>query len=76
MRHGPTLAAIAAACALSCGMASAADAPPKPPGIIGQIDTIVVIYAENRSFDDLYGAFPGANGIANASKDSVTPTRP
>ena len=28
------------------------------------IDTIVVIYAENRSFDNLYGSFPGANGLS------------
>jgi acid phosphatase len=27
------------------------------------INTIVVIYAENRSFDNLYGLFPGANGL-------------
>src|SRR3984893_4919529 len=31
------------------------------------IEHILVIYAENRSFDHLYGLFPGANGIANAS---------
>src|SRR5208282_2928066 len=24
------------------------------------------IYAENRSFDNLYGSFPGANGLRNA----------
>ncbi len=30
------------------------------------IKTIVVLYAENRSFDNLYGSFPGANGVANA----------
>ncbi|MDR3514875.1 MAG: acid phosphatase [Azospirillaceae bacterium] len=30
---------------------------------IDSIDNIVVIYAENRSFDNLYGAFPGANGL-------------
>jgi acid phosphatase len=72
MRHATTLAAIAAASSLCCGVALAADAPAKPPGVIGQIDTIVVIYAENRSFDDLYGFFPGANGIAAASKASVT----
>jgi len=30
------------------------------------IDTVVVIYAENRSFDNLYGNFPGANGVAQA----------
>lgn len=28
-----------------------------------KIQTIVVIYAENESFDKLYGTFPGANGI-------------
>jgi len=27
------------------------------------IDTIVVIYAENRAFDNLYGNFPGARGL-------------
>jgi acid phosphatase len=29
-----------------------------------QVDTIVVIYAENRAFDNLYGNFPGARGLA------------
>ena len=33
---------------------------------IDQIQTVVVIYAENHSFDNMYGMFPGANGIANA----------
>jgi acid phosphatase len=36
-----------------------------------KIDTIVVIYAENRSFDNLYGLFPGANGIANAKPEQT-----
>src|SRR5437660_2049132 len=36
---------------------------------LAKIKTIVVIYVENRSFDHLYGFFPGANGIANASPD-------
>lgn len=27
---------------------------------------LVVIYLENHSFDNLYGEFPGANGLANA----------
>jgi phospholipase C len=31
----------------------------------------VVIYAENRSFDNLYGSFPGANGIGNAKYAQV-----
>jgi len=33
---------------------------------IGKIDHILVIYMENRSFDNLYGLFPGANGLAQA----------
>src|SRR3954467_11069367 len=35
------------------------------------IQTVVVIYAENRSFDNLYGGFPGANGLAKAPRASV-----
>jgi acid phosphatase len=34
---------------------------------LARIEHIVVIYAENRSFDNLYGMFPGANGIASAT---------
>ncbi len=37
-----------------------------------KLKTIVVIYAENRSFDHLYGLFPGANGIANATDEQKT----
>src|SRR6059058_3536848 len=39
---------------------------------LGKIKNIVVIYAENRSFDHLYGSFPGANGIANATVEQKT----
>jgi len=38
---------------------------------IARIDTIVVIYAENHSFDNLYGRFPGANGISNAKPEQT-----
>jgi phospholipase C len=37
-----------------------------------RIEHIVVIYAENRSFDNLYGLFPGANGVANATPAQYT----
>jgi phospholipase C len=50
-----------AGCALPDRPASDAD--------LRKIDTVVVIYAENRSFDHLYGLFPGANGLANAHPD-------
>src|SRR5215469_14874871 len=36
------------------------------------IQNVIVIYQENWSFDSLYGLFPGANGIANASQTSLT----
>ncbi len=36
-----------------------------------KITNIVVIYAENRSFDNLYGAFPGANGLQNVTADQA-----
>lgn len=39
---------------------------------IQNIDTVVMIYAENRSFDNLYGSFPGANGLQNATAASST----
>ncbi|MBN8925797.1 MAG: acid phosphatase [Rhodospirillales bacterium] len=36
---------------------------------LSAIQTVVVIYAENRSFDNLYGGFPGANGLADAKPE-------
>jgi len=38
------------------------------------IKHIIVIYQENWSFDSLYGLFPGANGLANASAASLNQT--
>ncbi len=35
------------------------------------IETVVVIYAENRAFDTLYGLFPGANGIPGRNPSST-----
>ena len=32
-----------------------------------QLDHVIVIYLENRSFDNLYGEFPGADGLARAA---------
>ena len=37
---------------------------------VRSIDTVVVIYAENRGFDTLYGLFPGANGIPGVNPSS------
>src|SRR5215471_6048994 len=39
---------------------------------IESIENIVVIYAENRSFDNLYGTFPNANGLSGVTPDQYT----
>jgi acid phosphatase len=41
-------------------------------GALAGINHLVVIYDENHSFDNLYGFFPGANGISRASAISKT----
>src|SRR6202163_109685 len=55
----------------SCMPAHLATAPSgtaTPPDVTralrSDIDTIVIIYAENRAFDNLYGNFPGAHGLS------------
>ncbi len=44
---------------------------PAPAGI-NKVGHIVVIYMENHSFDNLYGQFEGADGLAQASRESIT----
>ena len=43
---------------------SSDDADATTRALRSRIDTIVVIYAENRAFDNLYGNFPGAHGLS------------
>jgi len=47
------------------GAAQPADDP------LARIGHIVVIFEENRSFDNFFGKFPGANGLANAGERAV-----
>jgi acid phosphatase len=58
--------------ALACALSGCASPPDKPRSGLARIDHIVVIYAENRSFDNLYGMFPGANGVASATLEQYT----
>jgi len=66
------LLALAATAALLAGCAG------QPPGATGdaarlaRIGHVVVIYAENHSFDNMYGLFPGANGISRATPAQYT----
>ena len=68
LRLSITLAAALAAlagCATGPGSAGSEAA-------VQRIDTVVVIFAENHSFDNLYGLFPGAEGIAAATAEQKT----
>jgi acid phosphatase len=38
---------------------------------LSSVKNVVVIYAENRSFDNLYGNFPGANGMQNVTAQTA-----
>jgi phospholipase C len=59
----PVVALIAlAACSDNSGDSLAA--PPSPE--LAKLNHIVVIYLENRSFDNTYGDFAGAEGLASA----------
>ncbi len=71
-------AAVLSAAVLACACSSTVVAPaPGAPGtpptardqaitraLRAEVSTIVVIYAENRAFDNLYGNFPGAVGLS------------
>src|SRR5512146_2519199 len=60
-----------AVAALAAFLASCAMQPAQRASL-DRVQHIIVIYAENRSFDNLYGLFPGANGIANATPAQYT----
>jgi len=66
MRMRSLLSRLAAAVALFAGMSEAGSAAG-----LGDINHIIVIYLENRTFDNLYGAFPGADGRANAGASAT-----
>jgi phospholipase C len=49
--------------------------PPEPRPGLDRVGHIIVIFLENRSFDHLYGLFPGADGFSEAGSGAtqVTP---
>jgi acid phosphatase len=65
-------AALFFALGAGASLGSCAEKALGPPGaasattraLRSKIDTIVVIFAENRAFDNLYGNFPGARGLS------------
>jgi phospholipase C len=62
------LAILLAGCAAPPGPAADGAAAAR----MARIKNVVVIYAENHSFDNMYGMFPGANGVANATPEEAT----
>src|SRR5258707_99901 len=60
-----------AALALGAAVVGAAQAYAIEDPSLAKIETFVVIYAENRSFDNLYGRFPGANGLQNVTREAA-----
>lgn len=61
------LAILSLAAAAGCAL----NPPPQKTGL-ERIEHVVVIYAENRSFDHLFGMFPGADGLADATAEQTT----
>ena len=62
---------------LSAALAACSTTAPRADdAAVEAIDTVVVIYAENRAFDTLYGLFPGANGIPGVNPSSVGSAAP
>jgi len=59
------LLALSACAARSGHEPAVAAADAKTMALRAQVQTIVVIYAENRAFDNLYGNFPGAAGLSD-----------
>lgn len=58
------------AAALAFGALPALARSNAPPGI-EKIQHIVVIYLENHGFDNLFGKFPGANGLSRAGRTAI-----
>lgn len=67
----PILIALFATLAGAGLLASCATGPAEADKAVAAIDTVVVIYAENRAFDNLYGLYPGANGIPGLNPSAV-----
>jgi len=61
------LALLLAALSVGVSVDTNAAKRPRPAHGIDRIETLVIIYAENRSFDNLYSGFPGANGLQHAT---------
>jgi phospholipase C len=71
-----SLAGVFAIAALGVGLAALPQPASGGPADVAQpvtpIKHVVVIFKENRSFDEYFGRFPGANGATTAMKHDGT----
>jgi len=51
---------------LASAMSTTALLPAYAQDALAKVGHIVVIFEENRSFDNMFGLFPGADGLLNA----------
>jgi acid phosphatase len=65
IKFSALLTPLAIAAVLSLSACGDSDSPTDTTTLLkNKVQNIVVIYAENRSFDNLYGNFPNANGLS------------
>src|SRR5450631_1034617 len=69
-------AVILAGCAGEHGISNSGGGDATTRALRSRIDTIVVIYAENRAFDNLFGNFPGAHGFSEVVDRNGRPLPP
>ena len=72
MKCGLWLAGASSLGVLAALLLTACATPGNDTAKLERIKHVVVIYAENHSFDNMYGLFPGANGIARATPEQMT----
>ena len=72
MPRTKTLAALTALIAIACSAhAEKPNGDDRDKARLDAIHTVVVIYAENRSFDNLFGQFRGADGLQGHAAMSI-----
>jgi len=59
-------------CLLAAGCGNGPPQITPPPGLTSHIQHVVVIFQENRSFDNLFEGFPGADTVTSGSDRGTT----
>ena len=70
------LSTVLSAILLGTSLADPVSATPFPQELKDSIKYVVILFPENRSFDSLFGKFPGANGIREAGASAKLQLKP